>query len=270
MLKQLKVHYKNFTPWPFQKFIRRSRYSARMAKAVFEMPLDTLTYAHTIISLLPGQFPRNCPICGYSGYFRAFGYPPRFDAQCGQCGSLERHRLMFLSCLQNGVLENCDTVLHFAPEPILRNILSKKVRNYITADIEMSIVDRSLNIEKIDMESGQIDAVICNHVLEHVNDHMALSELYRILKSNGILLCMVPIVEGWEETYENDSVSNDVERILHFGQNDHVRYYGRDFRERNSEAGFIVDEITAYGEEVIRFELMRGKKVFDCRKLPTQ
>ena len=81
---------------------------------------------------------------------------------------------------------------------------------------------------------------------------------------------MVPIVEGWEETYENDSVSNDVERTLHFGQNDHVRYYGRDFRERNSEAGFIVDEITAYGEEVIRFGLMRGEKVFVCHKLPTQ
>ena len=39
-----------------------------------------------------GVTPRTCPICGYHGLFQVFGTPPRYDARCGGCGSLERHR----------------------------------------------------------------------------------------------------------------------------------------------------------------------------------
>ena len=42
---------------------------------------------------------------------------------------------------------------------------------------------------------------------------------------------MVPIIEGWEETYEDKSI-NENNRCIHYGQGDHVRFYGKDFRQR--------------------------------------
>jgi len=48
---------------------------------------------------------------------------------------------------------------------------------------------------------------------------------------------MVPIEEGWEVTYENPKVVSPRQRLLHFGQEDHVRFYGRDIRNRLTAAG---------------------------------
>ena len=59
----------------------------------------------------------------------------------------------------------------------------------------------------------------------------ASKELSRILTKNGIFVCMVPIIEGWNETYENNKIIDDKDRWLHFGQNNHVRFYGKDFRK---------------------------------------
>ena len=43
------------------------------------------------------------------------------------------------------------------------------------------------------------------------------------------MILMVPIIEGWAETYENNAISSDADRILYHGSNDHVRFYGADF-----------------------------------------
>jgi len=100
-----------------------------------------------------------------------------------------------------------------------------------------------------------------------VDDRAALSELHRVLVLGGVLIASVPIVEGWDTTYENRSIVDPIERDLHFGQSDHVRYYGRDFRTRLSEAGFAVEEVTAEGPYVIKHALLRGEKLFICSKL---
>lgn len=42
---------------------------------------------------MQGVMQRECTLCGFHGYFKWFGMPPRFDARCPSCGSLERHRL---------------------------------------------------------------------------------------------------------------------------------------------------------------------------------
>lgn len=108
--------------------------------------------------------------------------------------------------------------------------------------------------------------IVCSHVLEHVNDRLALVELYRILRPGGQLIVMVPIIEGWEASYENDAITSDQDRELHFGQYDHVRYYGRDIRQRLMDSGFTIKEYTAFGADVITYSLLRGEKVFICTK----
>lgn len=210
---------------------------------------------------------RECNICGFSGWFGMFGRPPRLDAQCPNCLSLERHRLMMLA-IDGGLLKTePKNVLHFAPEPVLEKLF--RVRwggGYQTADL-FQPADLKLNLEAIELPDASVDLIIANHVLEHVDDRRASQELSRILRPNGLLLCMVPIVEGWKGTYENPAITDDEGRMLHFGQEDHVRFYGSNFRDRIAAGGFtLMDEVTAEGDAVIRHGLVRGEKVFVFQK----
>jgi ubiquinone/menaquinone biosynthesis C-methylase UbiE len=81
-----------------------------------------------------------------------------------------------------------------------------------------------LNIERIDQPNDSWDVVVCCHVLEHVDEQAALAELYRIQRKGALLLVMVPIIGGWEKTYENPAVTSERDRKWHFGQFDHLRY----------------------------------------------
>ena len=66
-------------------------------------------------------------------------------------------------------------------------------------------------------------------------------EIYRVLKPGGVVLIMLPVIEGWSTTYENNAVVTPEERARHYGQADHVRYYGADVRDRIRAAGFKLD-----------------------------
>ena len=115
--------------------------------------------------------------------------------------------------------------------------------------------------------NGSGNDYLVNHVLEHVDDSLAMAELHRILAPGGRLVCSVPIVEGWARTYEDASIRSREGRALHFGRFDHVRWYGQDFRDRLRAAGFArIDEITAEGPAVITHALMPGEKVFVCHR----
>jgi SAM-dependent methyltransferase len=211
--------------------------------------------------------PRNqlsCPCCGYNGRFRSFGFPPRLNAVCAKCGSRERHRLLRLYLDRTDILAGRD-VLHFAPEPAMRSFIEGKAARYVGCDFNpKSNRDSRVDIEAIDLPSGSFDLIICNHVLEHVDDRRALGELRRVLRSGGTLLLMVPVVEGWSNTYENPGIVAPRDRAAHFGQWDHVRMYGADIRERIRAAGFSLNEFTAEEPDVGRNGLSRGEKVFVC------
>ena len=213
---------------------------------------------------------RECNLCGFEGYFSVVGRPLRLDALCPNCGSMERHRLMMLA-LQGGDLPQMDdpktAVLHFAAEPILERIFRERFDTYVTADFFVD-ADVKLNMEAMDVEDEQYDVIIANHVLEHVDDHKASAEIARVLTKGGVLLCQVPIVEGWATTYEDPSITTDEGRWLHFGQGDHVRFYGADFRERISAGGLkLTHEFTAEGTDVLRYGLLRGEKTFVFQKV---
>jgi SAM-dependent methyltransferase len=222
-----------------------------------------------LITLWPklfGVYPRECNICGRIGKMLAFGQPPRLDARCRGCGSLERHRLeaMWLRLNQGSMIDK--RVLHFAPESVLSEMLRPSARSYIGADLDDRRGDTALNMENIALDDASVDLIVCNHVLEHVDDAKALHEFHRVLAPGGIALLMFPVVEGWSHTYEDPNVQSKRDRALHFGQWDHVRYYGRDVRERIRSAGFELAEFTAQEPEVTRLALTRGEKIFVATK----
>lgn len=206
-----------------------------------------------------------CSNCNFIGRFGPAGSPPRFAVRCPNCRSLERHRLFALCLERSSIVHEGERVLHFAPEPTIREMLPKEI-DYVSADIQPGRADMVLNLEAIDLAEETVDVVVANHVLEHVDDRRALTELYRILRPGGRLILTVPIVEGWDWTYENPAISTPAGRIAHFGQDDHVRYYGRDLRGRVSDAGFDLSEFVASGEECVRYRLARGGRIFIAAK----
>jgi hypothetical protein len=54
--------------------------------------------------------------------------------------------------------------------------------------------------------------------------------------------------------------------MLHFGQPDHVRWFGRDFRDRVRAAGFELDEFGITGAEAVRWSIGQGERVFLARR----
>ncbi|MCK0173771.1 class I SAM-dependent methyltransferase [Mycolicibacterium sp. F2034L] len=209
---------------------------------------------------------RECNLCGYRGKFWPFGDPPRPGAVCGNCKSVERHRLVGLWLKENpGVVEG-KRLLHFAPEKGLAAIFKTRTDRYRSADLNPHAADTVLNIENIELPDDSVDVVVASHVLEHVDDSKALNEIHRILVKDGIALLMFPVVEGWDRTYENSQHTSDADRTTYFGQFDHVRMYGRDVRDRITTAGFALEEFTAVEPSVARYGLVRGEKIFIAKK----
>jgi SAM-dependent methyltransferase len=235
-----------------------------MRRLIKQLVPDKIVKLGKAIRSVRPLHPRTCPICGYTGFFGFFGRPPRLDAQCPRCSSLERHRLFWL-WLEENERALSEPILHFAPEKALEENLRRIYAAYKTADFAFP-ADLKLNIEKIDLPDKSMGTVICNHVLEHVNDALALKEIKRILRDDGLFIVSVPIVEGWDHSYENAAIRDPALREVHFGQSDHVRFYGRDFRNRLMTGGFSIDEITAEAEQAVRYGLVRGEKFFVCRK----
>lgn len=207
-----------------------------------------------------------CPCCGYVGPFRAFGNPVRTGCGCpgpGPCESLERHRLFQLGLQRGAFAVTNRDVLHFAPEgAVRRSIKIQQPKSYRTSTYPGGNGDLHLNLEAIDLPDGSVDVVVASHILEHVDGAKALAEIARILRSGGNLLAMVPLVEGWPTTYENPAITTELDRLHHFGQGDHMRYYGADFRDRIMAAGMEQDEFGVGGNDSVKYRIERGEKIF--------
>lgn len=210
---------------------------------------------------------RRCPICGYRGRFWSYGALPRPEALCPSCFSLERHRLFHLLVMRHGRDWLAGKrVLHFAPEGAARPVLGR-LATYVTADIAGADVDCCCGMEAMPFPDRSFGVVIANHVLEHVEDDLrAMREVRRVIKDDGVAILSVPIVQGWDRTYENARVSNPVQRRVHFGQEDHKRFYGRDFAARLERVGLAVDVFQVDPPSEIAFGLRRGDRLFVARR----
>ena len=187
--------------------------------------------------------------------------------------SLERHRLLWLY-LKNKTdfFTAKKKVLHMAPEQCFLDIF-KKLKNidYTTADLYSPIVDIKADILNLPFEDNSFDIILCNHVLEHIeDDHKAMTELYRVLKPKGMGIFQIPQDLNLEKTYEDFSITSAEERKKHFGQYDHVRVYGKDYFDRLRNVGFKVDEVdyskTISKVLVDKYRLVKGEILPVCYK----
>ncbi|MGM0584632.1 MAG: class I SAM-dependent methyltransferase, partial [Pseudomonadota bacterium] len=126
---------------------------------------------------------RDCPLCGYRGVFSPVRHKP--GIWCPSCDSRPRHRLLKLWMDRTGGFGAGARVLHFAPEPVLAACIGPAAAEYVTADLEQA-ADLALDITAMEVAEGRFDAVIANHVLEHVDDRAALAEIRRVLAPGGL------------------------------------------------------------------------------------
>ena len=208
------------------------------------------------------------PIDGKSySKFLPYGYgKQRENALSPETLSLERHRQMWLY-LQNDTdfFTKNYKVLHIAPEQeFLRKFKKMKNLDYISADLYSPIVDVKADILDLPLENESFDIVFCNHVLEHIeDDRKAMSEMFRVMKKGGWGILQVPMKNSLEKSYEDFSIKDPKERQKHFGQYDHVRWYGMDYFERLNSVGFEVDinfySRTLSSEERKKYSLMENE-----------
>ncbi|MDH4298727.1 MAG: methyltransferase domain-containing protein [Cyclobacteriaceae bacterium] len=217
-----------------------------------------------------------CPVCEKS--FRKFlpygRINPRANALCPNCLSLERHRLIWLYLKQKtDFFQKKLHVLHIAPEACFINRFEKiHQENYVTADIESPLAKVKMDIHHIPFDESTFDVVLCNHVLEHVQDDIkAVAEIHRVLKPGGFAILQVPFFNPLaDNTLEDSTITDKREREKIFGQDDHVRRYGRDYPQRLRRGGLVpiedsfVDEIP----EALRkkFGLVTGEVIYGGRK----
>lgn len=185
------------------------------------------------------QEPRvECPICGWTGFDFAmldcgsFAVP---HVECPQCQSHERHRLLhlYLTREQPAYFERPGLVLHFAPEPHVRDLLDRNPNlKRLSTDYAWYMVERypdrafQSDMQAMPVADDSLDSLFCLHVLEHVpDDKKGIAELHRILKPGGVAYIMVPFMMGWKETVEFGAPDPAIF--------DHVRGYApSDFSDR--------------------------------------
>lgn len=217
---------------------------------------------------------RYCPICEKeSEKFDPFGYNPRDDAQCGSCGSLERHRLSWLVIREQ--LKNLDlknkTLLHIAPEKVLISKFTNLFQdNYLTADLNNKNAKIKMDITNIEYPDESFDFIYCSHVLEHiVDDRKAMRELFRVMKKNGWAILLVPIMKKGP-TEEDFSIITPEERMKYYGHPEHVRNYGDDYVNRLEESGWSVKAISPEDflskEQIIQMSVSKTGAIYLCTK----
>lgn len=229
----------------------------------------------------------NCPFCGFrASELEPIGLKlPLFEEHhivgsglrrggCYNCRSTDRERLVytFLKHETNFFSSLKHSILHIAPEHFLqKEILKLNFPNYICGDRfteGYSYADfvREMDVTALPLENEQFDWVICNHVLEHVeDDRQAMREIYRVLKPGGRAVLQVPYAVDMPTTLEDKSIDTPEERTARYGQFDHVRLYGANYPDRLRSVGFSV-ELIYLGEKYPQMGIQTDEALFDVRK----
>ena len=208
-----------------------------------------------------------CNICNWEGdRFDAIGTGSyiRYNALCSLCGSFERHRGIVRIFNEIDIVKKNGFFLDVAPfKGFGPYLIGNYGVEYFSIDIISDLAQIKMDLQKIAFRNNSFDTILCSHVLEHVpDDILAMKELRRILKQNGICIILVPFNHDLPTTREfglpNPKLSG------------HVREYGGDIFERIKSSGFNV-ELVFYKEDdqslckIYGLE-KKGEHFFLCRK----
>jgi predicted SAM-dependent methyltransferase len=175
-----------------------------------------------------------CPICLGEEFLDV---NRRRNGQCSRCNSLERTRLQWLVLdrllCDNKVLD----VLHFAPdEGIARKLYDRYGAHYRAFDFNPELYPFNfVEVKQLDLcrpkasfPPESCDLVLHSHVLEHLAcDYVGVMiALNTALRPGGLHIFSVAIAGNCYQENLDPSMTNQ-ERRERFGQEDHMRTFGR-------------------------------------------
>ena len=236
-------------------------------------------FSHTTLRILQVFYRGNnveCPVCEktYRKFLPYGRIVSRDNVLCPNCLSLERHRLLWLFLKsETNLFTASNKMLHIAPELcFIDRFESIEALDYITGDIESPLAKVKMDIHQIPFDDNTFSISMCNHVMEHVeNDISAMREILRVLKPGGWAIIQIPFFDPVPETtYEDDTIIKFGEREKAYGQNDHVRLYGKDYGQRLEKAGFEVQESQFIGtlapDKITRYALPDKETIYLVKK----
>lgn len=202
----------------------------------------------------PNQF--FCPCCNtHLKTFVEFNYHNQNDYNqehyansntvciCPVCDSSPRHRIIAETFNSQPEILNNRRVLIFGCGFAEQIWFNHHNIAYKTADL-FEKADYHIDIQDSQLEDGSFDCIICNHVLEHVENYrLALVELFRVLSPGGSLVLTVPTLDSLQQTFEDSSATSEEQRMKLFGQADHLRIFSRAFITDIEQAGFEAKEM---------------------------
>ena len=221
-------------------------------------PKKLVPYA--LAGWLPGG-RRRCALCGHRVWrFMPYRNGSRSTAplmhalevigsdvdnfECPRCGAHDRERHLLLYLRASGLMDRLAglRILHFAPERRLAHLVaSQSPVEYVCCDLHPA----APGVQRVDMQAMPFDAasfdlVIANHVLEHVNDDgVAIGEITRVLAPGGHAILQTPYSPRLHRTWSDLGIDGEAARFHAYGQEDHVRLFGRDVFERFQSAGLL-------------------------------
>jgi SAM-dependent methyltransferase len=241
----------------------------RLAKRIIPRRYHTVV-SYILITVRYYGLRFKCPCC--NGHFRKlllYGA----DRKCPKCGSLKRHRLLcdYLE-KRTDFFTAHKKVLNISPLPFFqKKFKNLKNLDYISADISSPMVMIRIDITNIATPDNQFDCIICYHVLEHIpDDKKAMKELFRVLKPGGWAILQSPVCYNLDKTFEDPNIVSPEKKRRVFGQEDHVRRYGRDYKDRLQRAGFTV-RLDNYVKEleddkIKKYDLPKNEIIYFCTK----
>lgn len=245
-MNQIVFTFKNYTPRNLRFFFRKLR------------RLSLYCWQSSTGMKLKKKY--HCPVSekNYRTFIKDSGSLVSLDL-----GARQRHRFIwhYLKSETPLFVQNEIYLLHISPEfCFYEKLKTKKNIRYSPVDkfepgYDYPSFTKDFDLLNENSESEKYDFIICNHVLEHIiDDKTAIKNLYKLLKPGGNAIVTVPILPGGAPTYEDYSITSPKERKKHFGQWDHVRYYGTDINNRFQDAGFSVKAVNSvdYFEETER------------------
>lgn len=213
-----------------------------------------------------------CPLCKNS--FRKFlssghdipflkdikiiGGGHRKNSLCPRCFSIDRDRLayLFFKIKHEEIFSKEFKLLHISPEASLKSLfnslpnidytIGRNYRNnyyYRNERIQM-------NLFNLHYPDNEFDIIVCNHVLEHVNDDkLAMSEIFRVLKPGGFAILQVPYSNSIDETIDDEYLILPEHKEKYFPKYEKVRIYAKDYPEKLKTAGFTVSRFNPANEK---------------------
>lgn len=264
---------------------------SRAKRIIKKSKHKTIKYNKSLKSFLSSIFKKcKCPIChAHFDEYLQTGTTAKVWKQyggvgagirnvvCPVCHSTDRERLVYLFFRDYYFAENKDKhikLLHIAPESNLSKYLmmhknveytavDKRCKGYTCPDYVQDVDIMNLH----DIDDNTYDVLVCNHVLEHMpDDIIVMKELRRVIKPDGIAVLQVPYARKLEKTFEDKTILTPEARFEAYGQNDHVRLYGMDYKNRLELAGFRVKINEMSKDYHAKYGLNCNENLFVCYK----